>query len=123
MTQAAGDKPPHRAGKASRPDSDFNDPDRQNAEQNESGSQAQDVAQDALDQAGQASAAGGSEHGGRTNPAQLIPDDMQDLVDHMNAMTRSGVIDMGAFDGEDMLDDEDGSVPDYGGENLDKGSP
>jgi hypothetical protein len=36
----------------------------------------------------------------------------------MNQMDSSGRIDMGAFDGEDDMDDEDGSVPDYGGERL-----
>lgn len=34
-------------------------------------------------------------------------DDVQDLVDHMNQMERSGVIDMDAYRGERSDDDED----------------
>src|SRR6478609_8611912 len=84
---------------------DFNDPDAQNAEQDDAESQAQTVAEDALfrDRQGE-----DSEHGGRSNPAQVTPDDAQDLVDHMKDMERSGRIDMDAFPGEDNMDDEDG---------------
>jgi hypothetical protein len=94
------------------------DPD-QNSEQDETGTQAQDVAHDALENPASLRGEGvETEHGGTTNPAQITPDDVEDVVDKMNAMNRSGRIDMGAFDGEDNLDDEDGSVPDYGGEKL-----
>ena len=100
-------------------DADVTDPDRENSEQDETGTQAQDVAQDALDHpAAIRGEEGETEHGGRPNPAQITPDDVEDVVDKMNAMNRSGRIDMGAFDGEDNLDDEDGSVPDHGGEKL-----
>lgn len=85
---------------------DFNDPDAQNSEQAETGSQAQDVAADArvsaLDRAEE------SEHGGTANPAQIIPDDAADLVDKMNEMNRSGRINMDAFEGEEEMDDEAG---------------
>ena len=37
-------------------------------------------------------------------------DDVQDLVDHMNQMQRSGVIDMTAYRGERSDDDEDGEL-------------
>jgi hypothetical protein len=37
-------------------------------------------------------------------------DDVQDLVDHMHAMVRSGRIDMDAFRGERNDDDEDGAL-------------
>jgi hypothetical protein len=37
-------------------------------------------------------------------------DDVQDLVDHMNAMVQSGIIDMDAFRGERNDDDEEGSL-------------
>ena len=90
---------------------DINDPDAQNAEQDESGTQAQDVADDALRNPYR----GGeldSEKGGRSDPAQILPDDTPDLIDRMVEMDRSGRIDMGAFDGEDNMDDEDGSIPD-----------
>ena len=99
-------------------DADINDPDRQNSEQDETGSQAQDVAQDALENPASLRENVETEHGGKPDPAQIIPDDAEDVVDKMNAMERSGRIDMGAFEGEDNLDDEDGSVPDYGGEKL-----
>lgn len=91
-------------------EADYNDPDIQNAEQNEGDSQAQDVERDA--ELAPTDRAEDSEHGGRSNPASLIPDDMQDLVDHMNDMARSGRIDMDAFEGEpESMDDEDGSIP------------
>ena len=83
---------------------DFNDPDAQNAEQAEAGSQAQDVAADARVAA--LDCAEDSEHGGKPNPAQIIPDDAPDLVDKMNEMNRSGQIDMDAFEGEEDMDDE-----------------
>ena len=50
-----------------------------------------------------------SERGGRPNPAQIIPDDTPDLVEQMNAMQRSGHIDMGAYAGEPQMDDEEDS--------------
>jgi hypothetical protein len=91
---------------------DINDPDVQNAEQDEEGTQAQDVADDALREAWRPRESNGeSRHGGKTNPAQIIPDDVQDVVDHMTDMDRSGRIDMDAFDGEEGMDDEDGSIP------------
>lgn len=82
---------------------DFNDPDAENAEQNEAGSQAQDVAADAANPS--ADLAEESEHGGRRDPARLIADDVEDLVDKQNAMLRSGRIDMDAFAGEEDMDD------------------
>jgi len=91
---------------------DINDPDAQNAEQDEEGTQAQDVAEDALNEPWRSRESGDeSSHGGKSNPAQIIPDDTQDVVDHMKDMDRSGRIDMDAFDGEENMDDEDGSTP------------
>ncbi len=91
---------------------DINDPDAQNAEQDDEASQAQDVAEDALEEGYRPrEGEGETEHGGRTNPAQIIPDDTQDLVDIMKHMDTSGEIDMDAFEGEDNMDDEDGSIP------------
>jgi hypothetical protein len=110
MTQSPGGKSP-----------DINDPDTQNTEQDDEGAQAQEVAEEALEGAyREHRGEGGSTHGGRSNPAQIIPDDTQDLVDVMEHMDSSGEIDMDAFEGEDDMDDEDGSVPDYGGEKLPK---
>ena len=84
--------------------SDYNDPDAQNAEHQETGTQAQDVADDASDV--DSDLAEDSVHGGHANPAQIIPDDVPGLVDKMNEMLRSGRIDMDGFIGEDDMDDE-----------------
>jgi hypothetical protein len=101
MTEQTRDKP-----------ADYNDPDAQNAEQDDESAQAQDVAEEALKHGYRArEGEGGTEHGGKTNPAQIIPDDVQDVVDHMEDMDRSGRIDMDAFEGEENMDDEDGSIP------------
>ncbi len=85
---------------------DFNDPDAQNAEQSEAGTQAQDVANDAL--AGGTGSALDSERVQADDPGELLPDDTPDLIDHMNDMLQSGRIDMDAFEGEELLDDEPG---------------
>lgn len=83
-------------------------PDREleeNSEQDESGAQAQDVADDARFRSVDVSE--DSERGGRPNPAQIIPDDTEDLVEKMEAMNRSGRIDMDAYTGEPQMDDEE----------------
>ncbi|MDX3901675.1 MAG: hypothetical protein QHC40_14375 [Sphingobium sp.] len=82
--------------------------DEENAEQDDSGAQANDVADDARLRGTDLSE--DSERGGRPNPAQIIPDDTPDLVDKMNEMNRSGHIDNGAFAGEPMMDDEESSL-------------
>lgn len=53
-----------------------------------------------------------SVRGGAANPAQILPDDVPDLVETMNAMVRSGQIDNGAFEGEPDHDDEEGLLGD-----------
>lgn len=83
-------------------------PDREleeNSEQAEAGTQAQDVADDAIVRSTDLSE--DSERGGRPNPAQIIPDDTEDLVEKMEAMNRSGRIDMDAYAGEPQMDDEE----------------
>ena len=75
-----------------------------NSEQRDGG-QAQDVAAGAL--ARDLDSSEDSEHGGNANPAAIIPDDMPDLVDRMDQMVSSGIIDMGAFAGEPLHDDND----------------
>ncbi len=45
-----------------------------------------------------------------SDPAQIIPDDKQDTVDHMKQMAESGRIDDGAFAGERNDDDEEGDL-------------
>ena len=83
---------------------DYNDPDVENSEQNERGTQAQDVADGILK--GEIGVED-SEPGSRANPADLVPRDVPDLVDTMESMVRSGRIDRGAFAGEEPMDDED----------------
>ncbi|WP_321327684.1 hypothetical protein [uncultured Parasphingorhabdus sp.] len=51
-----------------------------------------------------------STHGGHTDPAQLVPDDAQDTVDHMKQMVESGRIEGGAFAGERNDDDEESDL-------------
>ena len=82
----------------------FNDPDLENAEQNEAGTQAQDVADEILKGEIEVDE---SEPGSPANPADLVPRDVPDLVDTMEGMIRSGRIDRGAFEGEESMDDED----------------
>ena len=60
-----------------------------------------------------------SMRGGRTDPAQILPDDVPDLVETMNGMVRSGQIDNGAFAGEPDHDDEEGLLGDTEGEGDD----
>ncbi|MEY3622928.1 MAG: hypothetical protein RLZZ407_487 [Pseudomonadota bacterium] len=73
-----------------------------NSEQDDESAQAQTVSDDAI----RNNPNGESEHGGTTNPAQIYPDDAQDVVDHMHQMERSGQIDMDAYRGERSDDDE-----------------
>ena len=77
-------------------------PENYNSEQDDESAQAQTVSDHAIRHIPN----GESEHGGTTNPAQIYPDDAQDVVDHMHQMERSGQIDMDAYRGERSDDDE-----------------
>lgn len=89
-----------------RPDAQqFPDLTEDNAEQAEAGTQANDVADDA--RALGTDMSEDSERGGMPNPAQVIPDDTPDLVERMEDMVRSGMIDHDAFAGEPQMDDEE----------------
>lgn len=86
-----------------------------NREQDDESAQAQTVAGDAMRGSHDAQYRNEeSEHGGTTNPAQITPDDEQDVVDHMEQMERSGRIDMGAYRGERNDDDEPGMLGEDG---------
>ncbi|MBO9498073.1 MAG: hypothetical protein J7496_03410 [Novosphingobium sp.] len=90
------------------PGSITNDPDVENSEQNEAGTQAQDLAEEALhpeEVLGRSSAE--SESGYDQADDDLVPRDVPDLVDTMNDMVQSGRIDRSAFAGEDEMDDEE----------------
>ncbi len=81
-------------------------PDNFNREQDDEDAQAQTVSDDAIRGLADRASAQETEHGGTSNPAQIYPDDAQDVVDHMNQMERSGRIDMDAYRGERSDDDE-----------------
>jgi hypothetical protein len=81
-------------------------PELHNAEQEDEGSQAQTLADEALGRAGGDFALSDSEKVGGGDDDGGMPD----LVDHMNQMTTSGRIDMSAFRGERNDDDEDGML-------------
>lgn len=96
----------HKSDSSNLPAAFFNDPDAQNLEQSEVDTQAQDIAADA--KVAGIDGIEPSEHGGKSNPAQLLPDDYADLIDKMTEMRRTGRIDMDAFEGEEPMDDEKG---------------
>lgn len=80
-------------------------PELHNDEQDPVGTQAQDVAEEALLR----KRSGGSPTESTKPPhsSGLDDDSTQDLVDHMRDMESSGRIDMSAFRGEPNHDDED----------------
>lgn len=87
-------------------------PETHNAEQDDEGEQAQTLAAEAL----------GRNPGDYGSPTESVKpergildeDSTQDLVDHMRDMEQSGRIDMGAYAGEDNMDDNEDK---YGEEN------
>lgn len=94
-----------------RKDMDADAPETVNSEQ-EDDSQVIDAAD--MIRSGETMPIGESEHSRRSNPADVIPDDVPDVVDRMEEMVRSGHIDNGAFDGEPVHDDEEDSLGDTG---------
>lgn len=89
-------------------------PETFNSEQEDEQAQAQTVSEDAIRGKADQIAYGDSEHNRATNPAQIRPDDSQDVVDHMTQMERSGRIDMDAYRGERNDDDETGLLGSQG---------
>lgn len=94
-------------------------PETHNSEQDDEQEQAQTLADEALGRKP-------AEHGSPTestkvNGANYDEDSTQDLVDHMRDMEQSGRIDMGAYEGEDNMDDNEDK---YGEDNkLDRELP
>lgn len=76
----------------------------ENSEQDD-GDQAQDVADDARNLNTDLSE--DSERGGNPDRTEVAPANEPDLVERMNSMVRSGIIDNDAFAGEPMMDDEE----------------
>lgn len=65
-----------------------------------------------------------SGHNDTDNPANIMPQDAQDTVDHMIQMERSGQIDNSAYRGEPMMDDVEDELgltdrPDHPHRDLD----
>ncbi|MCT2401349.1 hypothetical protein [Novosphingobium mangrovi (ex Huang et al. 2023)] len=76
-------------------------PETTNAEQQDSETQAQSVAEEALSRSTSVLSLEESEKLSNS----LNPADTQDLVDHFNQMDTSGTIDMSAYRGEETMDD------------------
>lgn len=76
-----------------------------NQEQDDAGTQAQTVADEARNRSS-GDPSEDSEHGGSGDRTAMTPDDAPDLIDRMEQMVSSGVIDYGAFRGEPAHDDE-----------------
>ena len=94
-------------------------PEMHNDEQDDHRNQAQEVAQEAEDLTEETRSPTESTKG--PNTSGLMGDSTQDTVDHMRDMESSGRIDMGAFEGEPNMDDNEGK---YGEANkLDKDLP
>ena len=89
-------------------------PEAHNSEQDDEGSQAQTVADEALRGGGETLSDSEKVPGG--DPGDGTPD----LVDHMNQMASSGRIDMSAFRGERSDDDEEGL---YGADGIEDDTP
>ena len=85
-------------------------PETENAEQEDESAQAQSVADEAIDRATSVFGLDDTEKVGSDDES----DGVQDLVDHMKQMDRSGIIDMSAFRGERNDDDEEGSLGERG---------
>ena len=85
-------------------------PETINSEQEDADAQAQTVAEQALNRS--ISVLG--EEDSRKLSSSFDTVDAQDLVDHMNQMVSSGVIDMSAYRGERSDDDEEGMLGDGG---------
>ena len=85
-------------------------PENQNSEQDDESTQAQTFADDAL---GRSSDDFGLDDTEKVSTGE-DNDDVEDLVDHMNQMVRSGRIDNDAYRGERNDDDEDGLLGDEG---------
>lgn len=87
-------------------------PETHNSEQDDELEQAQTLADEALGR--NPGDYGSPTESVKVKGANLEEDSTQDLVDHMRDMEQSGRIDMGAYVGEDNMDDNEDK---YGEEN------
>lgn len=65
-----------------------------------------------LRRGGETMPVGQSDHGHQSDPADVIPDDVPDVIDRMEEMVRSGRIDTDAYDGEPIHEDAEGPFGD-----------
>ncbi len=77
-------------------------PENFNPEQEDEEAQAQSFAEEAQDRA---TTPFGLEDSEKVKGGIDDEDDVEDLVDHMNQMDTSGIIDMSAYRGEETMDD------------------
>ncbi|MFM6831530.1 MAG: hypothetical protein ACKOVA_14520 [Novosphingobium sp.] len=96
-------------------DRDTTAPENVNSEQEDGDTQAQTVAEEAIARA--TSVLGEQGETERVHGGDDDSSDAQDLVDHMNQMVSSGVIDMSAYRGERSDDDEEGMYGEGGVED------
>ncbi len=82
-------------------------PETHNDEQDDRLSQAQEIAEEARNRAGERSPLDSSKV-----PGGIDGDSTQDLIDHMRDMEQSGRIDMDAYAGEENLDDNEDKYAD-----------
>lgn len=87
-------------------------PETHNAQQDDEQEQAQTLADEARGR--KPGDYGSPTDSVKVNRGNLSGDSTQDLVDHMRDMERSGRIDMGAYQGEDNMDDNEDK---YGEDN------
>jgi hypothetical protein len=90
-------------------------PETHNSEQDDEGEQAQTLADEALGR--NPGDYGSPTESIKVNGTNFEEDSTQDLVDHMRDMERSGRIDMGAYRGEDNMDDNEEKYGDIGGDD------
>lgn len=88
-------------------------PETVNFEQEDAGTQAQDVADDALDRATSVLGLSDTE---KVPTGDEAVDEVPDLIDRMEQMDSSGMIDMSAYRGERNDDDEEGLLGPQGEE-------
>jgi hypothetical protein len=96
-------------------DRDTTAPENVNSEQEDGDAQAQTVTEEAISRA--TSVLGEQGETERVHGGDDGSGDAQDLVDHMNQMVSSGVIDMSAYRGERSDDDEEGMYGESGVED------
>ncbi len=106
MTEPQPDSDPAREIPPSPTSPEMEPPEAYNSEQDDEPAQAQSVSGDAQHRPTAVPGSEDSEKHGAPNSGAINPEDVPDLIDHMEHMESSGHIDYGAFRGERSDDDE-----------------